>query len=101
MWVDPWSEADLSGLPKASLILVTDVHADHFDPKAIEAVSDAETIVIAPQVVADKVVKAATDKKPKLRYPAGKQTRQVSVLLRFGPERLVAKILRKGNGLPA
>gem|GEM_PF-4072924 len=55
----------------------------------------------APQVVADKVVKAATDKKPKLRYPAGKQTRQVSVLLRFGPERLVAKILRKGNGLPA
>ena len=55
----------------------------------------------APQVVADMVVKAATAKKPKLRYSAGKQSSQVRSLRRFMPERLVDRILRKFNGFPA
>jgi NAD(P)-dependent dehydrogenase (short-subunit alcohol dehydrogenase family) len=55
----------------------------------------------APQVVADAVVKAATAKKPKLRYPAGKQSQQVGLLRRFMPQRFVDGILRKFNGLPA
>jgi hypothetical protein len=54
-----------------------------------------------PQVVADRVVEAATAKKPKLRHSAGKQSRQVRSLRRFMPERLVDSILRKFNGLPA
>ncbi|MBB4226881.1 oxidoreductase [Rhizobium mongolense] len=55
----------------------------------------------APQVVADVVVKAATAKKPKLRYSAGKQSRQVRSLRRFMPERLVDRILHKVNEIPA
>jgi NAD(P)-dependent dehydrogenase (short-subunit alcohol dehydrogenase family) len=55
----------------------------------------------APQVVADMVVKAATAKKPKLRYSAGKQSGQVRALRRFLPERLVDSILRKVNEFPA
>jgi short-subunit dehydrogenase len=55
----------------------------------------------APQVVADMVVKAATAKKPKLRYSAGKQSRQVRSLRRYLPERLVDSILRKVNEFPA
>jgi NAD(P)-dependent dehydrogenase (short-subunit alcohol dehydrogenase family) len=55
----------------------------------------------APQVVADAVVKAATVRKPKLRYPAGKQSQQVGLLRRFMPQRIVDGILRKFNGLPA
>ncbi len=51
-----------------------------------------------PQVVADTVVKAATAKKPRLRYSAGKQSGQVRSLRRFMPERLVDRILRKVNG---
>ena len=54
----------------------------------------------APQVVADMVVKAATARQPKLRYSAGKQSRQVRTLRRFMPERFVDGILRKVNGLP-
>ena len=54
-----------------------------------------------PQVVADAVLRAATDRKPKLRYSAGKQSRQVRSLRRFMPERLVDSILRKFNELPA
>lgn len=54
-----------------------------------------------PQVVADAVLRAATDRKPKLRYPAGKQARQVRTLRRFMPERLVDSLLRKVNEFPA
>ncbi len=54
----------------------------------------------SPQVVADTVVKAATASKPKLRYSAGKQSRQVRSLRRFMPERLVDIILRRFNGFP-
>jgi NAD(P)-dependent dehydrogenase (short-subunit alcohol dehydrogenase family) len=54
-----------------------------------------------PQVVADTVVKAATASKPKLRYPAGKQSGQVRSLRRFMPERIVDGILRKFNEFPA
>jgi hypothetical protein len=31
--VDPWSEGSYTGLPKADLILITDIHQDHLDPK--------------------------------------------------------------------
>ncbi|ANK84586.1 MULTISPECIES: oxidoreductase [Rhizobium] len=55
----------------------------------------------APEVVADMVVKAATAKKPKLRYSAGKQSRQVRSLRRYLPERLVDSLLRKVNEFPA
>lgn len=55
----------------------------------------------APQVVADTVVRAATAKVPKLRYSAGKQSSQVRSLRRYLPERLVDRILRKFNELPA
>ena len=54
----------------------------------------------APQVVADMVVKAATARSPKLRYSAGKQSRQVRALRRFMPEWLVDRAFRTANGLP-
>ncbi len=46
--VDPVSGyADYAKLPKADLILVTHEHGDHLDAKAIQAVSTAETVVVA------------------------------------------------------
>lgn len=53
VWIDPWSKGDLSG-PKADYVLVTDIHPDHFDPPALEAVKKASTVVVAPAVVAEK-----------------------------------------------
>ncbi|MNZ08270.1 3-oxoacyl-[acyl-carrier-protein] reductase FabG [compost metagenome] len=52
----------------------------------------------APIVVAEMVVKAATATHPKLRYTAGKQSTQVSLLRRFMPEKFVDNTLRKFNG---
>lgn len=54
-----------------------------------------------PEVVADTVLKAATDARPRHRYPAGKMARQVSLLRRFVPEQAFDKSLRKQSGLPA
>jgi short-subunit dehydrogenase len=48
-----------------------------------------------PKVVANVVLKAATAKKPKLRYAAGKLSRQLSFLRRFAPAALVDMGVRK------
>jgi short-subunit dehydrogenase len=48
-----------------------------------------------PKVVANVVLKAASAKNPKLRYPAGKLSRQLSFLRRFAPAALVDMGVRK------
>ena len=53
--VDPWSKAPAERLPKADLILITDMHQDHFDEGAIAQVRKAESVIVAPQVVVDKL----------------------------------------------
>ena len=56
--VDPWSQGNFDGLPKADLILLTDIHGDHLDPKAIATVSKEGTKIIAPKAVAAAVTNA-------------------------------------------
>lgn len=53
--VDPTSPGDYTGLPHADLILVTDIHGDHLDPKALAAVRKPSAKVIAPQAAAEKL----------------------------------------------
>lgn len=50
--VDPWSKAPAGRLPKADLVLVTDIHPDHLDTAAIDSVRKTDTKVIGPSVVA-------------------------------------------------
>ncbi len=53
MYLDPAKPANLSGHPKADLILITDIHGDHMDPSSIAVVSQPGTeILAAPAVVA-------------------------------------------------
>lgn len=54
-----------------------------------------------PAVVAEAIVRAAREGAPRLRYPAGKTARQISMLRRLVPARLFDKSLRKQMGLPA
>ena len=54
-----------------------------------------------PSVVGRAVVAAATDKRPKLRYTAGKAAGRVSKARRFAPVALFDKQIRKLNQLPA
>lgn len=54
VWVDPWSKGKLDG-PKADVVLITDIHQDHFDEPGLAAVRKPESAVVAPKVVAEKV----------------------------------------------
>jgi NAD(P)-dependent dehydrogenase (short-subunit alcohol dehydrogenase family) len=54
-----------------------------------------------PSVVGEAVVAAATDARPKLRYPAGPLTRRVSKLRRYAPSGMFDRQIRKFNHLPA
>jgi NAD(P)-dependent dehydrogenase (short-subunit alcohol dehydrogenase family) len=54
-----------------------------------------------PELVADAVVKAATEVNPHRRYAAGRMARQVSLLRRFVPASAFDKSLRKQMRLPA
>ena len=52
-----------------------------------------------PSVVGKAIVAAATDARPKLRYPAGPLARRVSKLRRYAPSGLFDRQIRKINGL--
>jgi L-ascorbate metabolism protein UlaG (beta-lactamase superfamily) len=70
--VDPVSMyADYSTLPKADLILITHEHPDHLDPKAVQAVSTANTIVIANAASAKTLSGAVVMKNGDTRSAAG------------------------------
>src|SRR6266851_3462688 len=56
--VDPWSQGNYEGLPAADVILITDIHGDHLDTKAIEKVKKTGTTIIAPKAVAATVPEA-------------------------------------------
>ena len=55
IYLDPAKPARLSGLPKADLILITDIHPDHMDPESIAAISKPDTQIISSHAVAQTV----------------------------------------------
>src|SRR5271155_1812432 len=60
IYLDPAKPAKFSGLPKADLILITDIHGDHMDPESIKEIRKAETEIFA----APAVVVTVTSAKP-------------------------------------
>lgn len=73
--VDPWSESPEGWLPKADLVLITDIHPDHYDPAGVEAVRKEGTVFVAPKVVADKLPEAKV-------LANGKETTALGVKIR-------------------
>jgi L-ascorbate metabolism protein UlaG (beta-lactamase superfamily) len=57
--IDPWSQGNYEGLPKADIILITDIHGDHLDPKAIANARKESTQILAPPAVVKTVTKAS------------------------------------------
>ena len=58
IYIDPAKPAKLSGLPKADLILITDIHQDHMDPASIAEISKPGTEILAPSAVVTTVTTA-------------------------------------------
>jgi len=56
IFVDPTGGGDaFKGHGQPDLILVTDIHGDHFDPKTLAAVRTSDTMLVAPAAVAEKM----------------------------------------------
>src|SRR5437879_12742586 len=51
--IDPWSQADYTGIPQADMILITHSHADHMDPPILKTLRKEATILVAPPAVTD------------------------------------------------
>ena len=58
IYLDPAKPAKLTGLPKADLILITDIHGDHMDPDSIKQISKDGTEIISSAAVAQTVTTA-------------------------------------------
>jgi L-ascorbate metabolism protein UlaG (beta-lactamase superfamily) len=53
--VDPVGGGNYAGIPSADLILITDIHGDHMDPKFLPTISKPGTVILAPAAVAETV----------------------------------------------
>ena len=56
--IDPWSQGDYRGLPKADLILITDIHPDHLDLGKIMELTKSGTRIVAPPAVVSSLADA-------------------------------------------
>ncbi len=68
---------------------------EHVKKVITEALHDGDD----PQVVAQVVLKAATSRRPRLRYPAGPFAKRLALLKKFAPAGLLDNGIRKANKL--
>jgi L-ascorbate metabolism protein UlaG (beta-lactamase superfamily) len=83
IYADPSNSDNYKGLTPPDIILITDIHGDHFDIKTIDAIKKAGTLLIVPQVVADKL--PAADKEHLVVLKNGDQTMQSGISIRAIP----------------
>ncbi len=56
IYVDPYGgAAGYTGLAAPDVILITDIHGDHLDPKTLAGLSVSKALMIVPQAVAEKL----------------------------------------------
>lgn len=85
IYVDPVGGADAyKGLGKPDLIMITDIHPDHLDPKTIDAINTSHAILLVPQAVADKLP-ATTDKSKLVILKNGQSTTQLGIAINAIP----------------
>lgn len=54
IYVDPWGDTEkYDGLKTADLILITDIHPDHYSPENIKYIMNNYTMIVAPAAVFD------------------------------------------------
>lgn len=85
IYIDPTGGAEaFKGLGAPDMILVTDIHGDHFDAKTIETINANKTTLIVPQAVADKLP-ATIDKQKLVILKNGDKTTQAGISISAVP----------------
>ena len=84
-YIDPTGgAAAFTGLASPDVIIITDIHGDHFDVKTIEAINKNNTVLVAPQAVADKLP-ATFDKQKLVVLKNGDETKQSGITIAAMP----------------
>jgi NAD(P)-dependent dehydrogenase (short-subunit alcohol dehydrogenase family) len=86
---------DANSVPADQPLAIYSRRRQVFEGLISEAIKEGDE----PSVVGKVVVAAATDSRPKLRYPAGPLARRVTKLRRYAPSMLFDKQIRKVNQL--
>lgn len=85
IYIDPTGGADaFKGLQAPDVILITDIHGDHFDPKTIEAINTKKATLIVPKAVADKLP-ATMDRRKLVILNNGDTTSQAGISISAVP----------------
>jgi len=85
IYVDPTGGAQaFKGLAAPEVILITDIHGDHFDLKTIEAIESKTVIFVVPQAVAD-LLPATIDKKRIVVLNNGDRSNQAGIAITAVP----------------
>lgn len=83
IYADPSGVDNYNGMAAPGIILITDIHGDHFDAKTVEAIKTATTILVVPQVVADKL--SAADKEKVVILNNGDERKQSGISIKAIP----------------
>jgi len=84
IYADPDGGAEaFQGIAPPDLILITDIHGDHFNPATLEAIPAAKAIIVVPQAVADKMPEALKAKVVVLAN--GQTTTQLGIAIKAIP----------------
>ncbi|MHB1177981.1 MAG: MBL fold metallo-hydrolase [Daejeonella sp.] len=84
IYIDPTGSAEMyKSFGAPDIILITDIHGDHMDPKAIEALNTKNATVIAPQAVGYRLPASARQKLVVLSN--GMQTSQMAIMIKAVP----------------
>lgn len=85
IYIDPTGGSDaFKGLGAPDVILVTDIHGDHFDLKTIEDINTGKATLIVPQAVAEKLP-ATFDKQKVVILNNGEKTIQAGISIAAVP----------------
>jgi L-ascorbate metabolism protein UlaG (beta-lactamase superfamily) len=103
IYIDPVGGADLfKGIAAPDLVLVTDIHGDHFHAPTLAAVCGEKTKVIAPQAVFDKMPAALQDLTQTLANDKSRKLLGVTIeaipMYNLTKERLRFHTKGRGNG---
>ncbi|MDB5004255.1 MAG: hypothetical protein JWQ34_2480 [Mucilaginibacter sp.] len=85
IYVDPTGGIDaFKGIAAPDMIVITDIHGDHFDPKTIDAINTTHAVLLVPQAVADKLP-STTDKTKLVILKNGETTSQLNISIKAIP----------------